>query len=607
MDMNNNPFFALRQRLYDSAAAGCAVIREDFRLKRAIDAFQPLAEKNKVFARLYGMCAKLQESDQPALLLTECIALADAVAVTQSSYTDDTPAEIPPAQERPNLHQLPYQELQTVARVFKNINGDAEEIPQSFAQAVADPRLLHLYLEKSDAKSERADYISRFFERQYGDALIPLLISRINLSDPKHSGQQLVYLRRLAGNTCNSLYCQYAENPDAPPNIRIRAMEALRDDPDNAEKLLQLYQTEKGKVKTAALNYLVQMNSPLADTVLEKLFAKEKDSNADIAAEGNTQLCRDFTEHAVRSLIAKERKQGDLDGQYLLWVLANKPDAAELFLLMKQYIQKSGSKTDRYNYRKIMNRILIENLARHDDPAYHDLICKVYQNDHSWFFTARLTLALLTDPENAFVQFEQEAEEYFSDTIELLSGIKRVGDLKWTLNTELRVWQKKTRIYELPLFEKIPHSLTEYLKNSLLRRRVGDELVQHELITLGEKLTVHCDPDERSRTEHTVQIMMRQLLSQGTSRATGAFHVYALAHGDAKGLVRQAILASVEKSNKFMPYYSITTWKSYVPEDILIPELKEVEENLLSRKDLPESLRNDQLKAVQQALRNLKK
>ena len=86
--MNTTPFYELHDRLYDRASAGCASIAEDFRLKHAVENMAPLAEANKTFARLGNMCAKLFTEPEPALLLANCIALADALAIVQGSFQD---------------------------------------------------------------------------------------------------------------------------------------------------------------------------------------------------------------------------------------------------------------------------------------------------------------------------------------------------------------------------------------------------------------------------------------------------------------------------------------------------------------------------------------
>ena len=97
MEIKNNPFYELRSRLYACAAAGCGIISEDFRLQRALEAFKPMSEANKVFGKLYAMCQGLITSDDPAAKISDCIALADALAVTQGTF--DTGAELSPLPE----------------------------------------------------------------------------------------------------------------------------------------------------------------------------------------------------------------------------------------------------------------------------------------------------------------------------------------------------------------------------------------------------------------------------------------------------------------------------------------------------------------------------
>ena len=86
--MNITPFYELRTRLYASAASGCFAVNEDFRLKRAIEAFEPLAQANKAFMKLYSDCGKLFTSDSPADVLSDCIALADALAEEDDLYRE---------------------------------------------------------------------------------------------------------------------------------------------------------------------------------------------------------------------------------------------------------------------------------------------------------------------------------------------------------------------------------------------------------------------------------------------------------------------------------------------------------------------------------------
>ena len=87
--MDITTFYELRTRLYATAASGCGLIAEDFRLKRAIEAFEPMANTNKVFSRFYQMCMSLFTTENVSSTLADCIAFADALAVTQGTFQDN--------------------------------------------------------------------------------------------------------------------------------------------------------------------------------------------------------------------------------------------------------------------------------------------------------------------------------------------------------------------------------------------------------------------------------------------------------------------------------------------------------------------------------------
>ena len=49
--MNTEPIYELRERLRAAAMAGTSLLSEDFRLKRACEAFRPLEKASPVFAK----------------------------------------------------------------------------------------------------------------------------------------------------------------------------------------------------------------------------------------------------------------------------------------------------------------------------------------------------------------------------------------------------------------------------------------------------------------------------------------------------------------------------------------------------------------------------
>lgn len=601
MEAKTNAFFALRERLYAAASAGCAVIREDFRLQRAIEAFQPLSAANPVFGKLYGMCQKLTESEQPALLLTECIALADAVAVTQSRFQDDTPAA--PSEPLPPfaVKQVSWKQFQTAKG---HVNHASYVLESSFFQnAKQDPRLLCAYLKQSGAQSERADALSMAFEHIYGKMLIPLLKDAIDLQNPKSSGQQIIYLRRLGGDSMNELFRSYAVNPEVPQEVRLRAMEALSDYPEYAEDFLNIYQTEKGKIKTTALKCLVHTNSPLADTILKKLFAKKKDSCYEIAGEGNTPLCNAFAAEQVTQFVEDTSPdRNDIMYRYILPSLANKPDAAPLFLRMADFTKtvKRGYGFE-YGCVQDMNVILIENLSRHSDPAYQTLICTLYEKEPEIFLKARLCAALLTDPESAFKRFEAECLSHLDDVFLLLSCIRHTPDRKWRLKLELNLEESK---YSLALFDKVPESLIDFIGKCAKPHLSLDVNTLNRLLTFGESLLTGCSDSKRSRAEEAVRQMTKMMLDRFPERMFGIFKLFAMAHGDPQGLIKQTILNLVERCGKVE--HHVLSLQVYLPKEVILADLLELREILPQRK-IETTLLNKQLDEVNKAITLLEK
>ena len=63
--MDISKFYELRERLYNTAAAGCMTVSEDFRLKHAVEDFKPLAQANKAFGKLFSLCEKLLSAEKP--------------------------------------------------------------------------------------------------------------------------------------------------------------------------------------------------------------------------------------------------------------------------------------------------------------------------------------------------------------------------------------------------------------------------------------------------------------------------------------------------------------------------------------------------------------
>ena len=87
--MDITPIYELRTRLKTAIIAGTNLLSEDFRLKRAVEAIQPLLAASPVFAKIGQLMQVLLTPGQEGKegLLLDAISLVDAVICTQGVVT----------------------------------------------------------------------------------------------------------------------------------------------------------------------------------------------------------------------------------------------------------------------------------------------------------------------------------------------------------------------------------------------------------------------------------------------------------------------------------------------------------------------------------------
>ena len=90
--MNLEPLYELKNRLENVSIVGINLVKDDFRLQRAVDQMKGYASAAKVFKQIYEMGQKLIEGDEEDKcdLFLDLLALLDAVLCTQATtYTGD--------------------------------------------------------------------------------------------------------------------------------------------------------------------------------------------------------------------------------------------------------------------------------------------------------------------------------------------------------------------------------------------------------------------------------------------------------------------------------------------------------------------------------------
>ena len=475
--MNVSPFYELRKRLYNSAAAGCSNVKEDFRLKKALEEFSPLAQANKTFARLGDMCGKLFDSEDPAPLLADCIALADALSVAQGTFSDPSETEVSAFPKLSYDNNAPYSRVSELCRKVKAASPKLEDPSAEEIKLAADPRVISAFVSVSNQNSW---YLSRFFEyivRSSGDSVVPLLRKKIDLSDPKESGARVRYIAAAAGEAENDLYVSIAENADAPQNVRIAAIEAMGFSEDNKEKLIELYNTEKGKVKNAALLALAGIDCPECEEIFTKLTAKYKKTYDQYVARSGGKVCTAFAVNLV-----KEELSGNVSGKNTnerrgyrehCNLLANKPDADEGFLALKQ---------PENSYMFLINGTLIENILvnRSRMSEFEELIHRLYKAERKVFSIAEFFVRLMHSPDTVFEDMKSDI-----DPIPLLKMLDEITYDSLSESYCFRSIIAPTEHYSrLSLFKDIPDSVLDFLgkaskrEENLYKARIFEKFLE---------------------------------------------------------------------------------------------------------------------------------
>lgn len=503
-------FYELQDRLYHAAAAGCGIITEDFRLKRAVDGLAPLAERGKVFGSLKTRCESLLAAGEDAApQLSDCIALADAIAVTlgktgvtarmpadragagkqadgseavqpagpiqsaqasrmpdgrEASRTADsteasrmpddreasrtvtatgakdaeTSAGLPDTACEENgssrvlsaiwedagpVQDIPYSLLSEIFASLERSGETVLSIPKLYPRVLADVRFAAKLMEGLNGKSSAAyDTVAQMVIDIYGRALVPALKESIDLSDEKAKGRQVALIRCASGAKENAWYRSLAMNEKTPQKVRLAAIEALADDPANEPELMELYHTQKGKLKKAACEALVRMGADGIQPYLEKICAKETLTTAEeeLICLSSSPVCEAYAisrakqyaedpgevrETSSLSNIGMRAKQytEDQDSMGIVRMLENKTGrkAEEGYLALLEgarkkarqnqpvFAKKGIAASEEYRMQRGLERALVNTLFEGIDGA-QELILRLYEAHPDSFAGARV-------------------------------------------------------------------------------------------------------------------------------------------------------------------------------------------------------------------------
>ena len=628
MEVNQNPFYELRNRLYAVAITGCSLIGEDFRLQRAVEAFKPISETNKVFEKLYNMCSALMKSEQPAADLPDCIALADALAVTQGTFAVN--AETTPAEPNPciSAKNIPYSKLtayQTMIRKSRTSHADFDK--PFYDEWMYDVRLLNTYLEIADSQSSATFYTTEAFTDAYGEALVMPLLHSIDFSDSKANGQQITQICNIAGAAQNQLYISLAENENNPQGVRVKAIKAMSCSMENEELLEKLYRTGKGKIKAAALHSLAILGSKKADEPLKAFLSKLKpqlsdsDRNLISASSGNVFL--DYINQKIDFMIEREASVF-----YQIEMLMNKADTYDAFKKIADYAMKNVEDADTAPYLIQVNQVLVSNLYYHNEPAYRELITKLYDAKPDFFFFSKFFLELIEHPESACTAMNDGNQSTISNMLSVLKFIYYNHQNQYKLKYRVQKYYSDAEYEKImkPIFTSVPDDMLKFLtdttgiRKGLCWDQNDHEYKQflqnaHERQNILNDLLQDCFPTDQERLRNAASDYAWTLFDSGQKFDTISFLI-AYSNKSLQGIVKNCVYTALSYNlSGYISLYYIDS-KSDAPsvlgnsfftlfedcQDILISDLKELAEELPENKEFDAKQVSAQLNVIYRVL-----
>ncbi len=482
--MNIALFYQLRERLRASAIAGCNIIGEDFRLKRAVEEFEPLANANKVFAKLHTMCNELFTSDKPAPILADCIALCDALAVTQGVFRDNSETA-----EIAGVRSSEPSDIRYSALKDDNLHSK-------------DPRVINEYLKPS--KLHRADGAKQYITQNFGSDIVPALKDRLDLSNPKENGKIVQCIGELAKAEENDWYISLIENEDNPPSVRESAVICLGYDKSNAGKLIELYRTGKAKIKDAAATALIPFDTPESEFVLNKItsgrFLKK---NAELISISESKTALDFAVDYAEKMLADKSISDRYDIYTAISMLANKTGIEDILM-------KIAAGYDAVIAKAVAEMLLV-NIGKHKDEKYRVLIENLYKNKPDLFTMPYLLMITAEDRGFDITDFPKLTEKYRYNLLNVFRGIyyddnrkcyimpARVADCSFYNESGATTCQS-LKIDGIPIADGKIHKIlefvsdTSYMKTPILKLRLMKRSVfqNSKNIVRGDEYVNYC-------------------------------------------------------------------------------------------------------------------
>lgn len=311
--MDIAPLYELKTRLRAAAIAGTNLISEDFRLKKAAEEFKPLESASPVFGKIGELTAALLSdscSDKAGTMM-DAITLADSVICTLGAVgVKGEPEDIKaPDAQSVTIKDVPYSALSGVIKALTSSGGGQYnafiEVREKSPEMFDDFRVKPLLVRGLGASySELADEVEKTILTMGKEMLHPLKEG----FDPKGKKEMLRranLIDSIGGADENAFYLEQLEN--AEKDIRERLILALRHDKSNFGKLAELSNTEKGKMKKAALSAMIMFDCEEAAEFFEKMAKKKPADVLELICAASSEWSSELTARLIDELLVDDK------------------------------------------------------------------------------------------------------------------------------------------------------------------------------------------------------------------------------------------------------------------------------------------------------------
>ena len=346
--MNFEPLYELKNRLENVAVVGINLVKDDFRLKRAVEQVKEYSNAAKVFKQIYDMGNSLISTDDEDKcdLFLDLLALLDAVLCTQATtYSGAKPQEIKTIAKNKDFYkELHYSELSPLIYAFTETGGGRLNIImdaiESSPEIMKDFRVkTYMIHGLSDKYSEIADRMVKELKKQ-GKEVIPLLKDGFDPQGKREMISRLEIIASICKEEENDLYKYCIEN--GSKEIKEIAIGFLMYDQNNIDYILDLTKTEKGKLKNKAFEALSYMSDNRAAEEWGKFLKKKPLDNIEYLRETEQQWVINYLNDFIVEYItetkskilktAEERKTVEYDILKISpFVLKNRNEKSLLF------------------------------------------------------------------------------------------------------------------------------------------------------------------------------------------------------------------------------------------------------------------------------------